>query len=391
MSVKKEKDSMFSIGIVGAGPAGSLTAYLLSLHGYKVTLFEKQIHLKRKVCGEYLCPKGVELLRQLKILDRLTLNFKNLDGMVISAPNGTIVNTTFPNHEYGLSLNRQIFDQALLNLAIDSGVLFHPDWILSSANQNSDGAWEIRNIKGEAHTFDLLIAADGRQSKIGHYLGHIKELNTKRAAIHCFLPRKKYFGLRKGEMLLLKDGAYCGLDPINDDEVNFSIVIDSEKLKEEEPEKIIKNLILSSTRLSDQFDVNDLESIEIRKVTCLKNYNHFVSGSNLAYVGDAAGFIDPLTGEGIYNALLSSQLIVKSIVEERNVEKALLKYKSQKKKLRRNKELMNIFFQWLIKHPVLVNSIATFLNKKKKRGDTFIGIVGNIYNPIEGLLKLILS
>lgn len=389
MSIAKICDSGFTVGIVGAGPAGSMCAYLLAIAGIKVTLFERSTDIKRRVCGEYLCPKGVELLTELKMFERTCRGFEELQGMVLISPKDIAIETDFPHsekREYGLSVNRQVFDKRLLDLAVEKGAIFKSNWILKSVEQTSEKKWKIDSGE-ESFVFDLLIAADGRQSKIGHSLGHIRELNTARAALHCYLPRKNFLGQRRGEMHIFADGSYCGLNPISDEEVNFSIVIDSEKLKKQKTEEIIQHVILSSPRLSQQFEWKS-NQVEIKNVTCLKNDNSFIAGSNLAYVGDAAGFIDPLTGEGIYHALLSSKLLVECLLSEKDVSHALGKYKYQKKKIRFQKESLNHFFQFLIKQPLLVNIVAKFLNKRKSRGDLFIGIIGNIYDPFQGLMKI---
>ena len=78
MSVKNLKGFKLKIGIIGAGPAGALAAYLLSSAGHHVQVLERKKSIQRKVCGEYLCPKGVELLEQLNLLDPLTSGFPSV-------------------------------------------------------------------------------------------------------------------------------------------------------------------------------------------------------------------------------------------------------------------------------------------------------------------------
>jgi flavin-dependent dehydrogenase len=118
-----------------------------------------------------------------------------------------------------------------------------------------------------------------------------------------------------------------------------------------------------------------------------------VAGNAMAYIGDAAGFIDPLTGEGIYNALLSSQLLVESLClsaeTDHNLEKALNRYKSKKWKVTLEKKILNHFFQLLITKPTLVKWTVQFLKTSHTRADIFIGIIGNIYNPLTGLIKML--
>lgn len=395
MSFKIIKNTRPCVGIVGAGPAGSMAAYLLASQGYSVTLIERRKEVERKVCGEYLCPEGVKLLKELKLFEGLCSGFSELQGMVLVSPTDIVVPSYFPKkrnnkNENGISLNRKIFDQKILKLAIDQGAQLLKDKTIVSAYQTLDGGWSVIDTDKNHYKFDLLIVADGRQSKIGHSLGHLKAIDTKRAAIHCYLSRKLDRGQRLGEMHILKDNRYCGLDPISDDEVNFSIVCDSTVLKKETPLNIINEAITNSKRLSSMFDLLDKEKVhEIRIVSSLKNKNFFIAGNNLAYVGDAAGFIDPLTGEGIYNALLSSHILVTNILSSPNLEEALLNYKKQKKKLSFQKNILNHFFQFLIRKPLLVNLTARYLKKSPARADQFIGIIGNIHSPVVGLIKML--
>lgn len=393
MSASNFYHNNLSVGIVGAGPSGALLGHLLSRQGHKVFLFERKQTTERKVCGEYLCPKGVELLEELNLFHSLCGEFLPLHGMVLVSPENVAVPAFFPRpqgHERGLSVNRKIFDQNLLDQAISSGVEFFNDVTVTKVQRTEDGYWKVK--AGDAEfVFDLLIAADGRQSKIAHSLGHIKEINTRRAAIHCFLPRKTEIGNRMGEMHIFSNQSYCGLDPVKDDEVNFSIVCDSERLKKEKPVQIINETINRSPRLSSMFELVDDRKTEIKIVTCLKNENSYVAGKGLAYVGDAAGFIDPLTGEGIYNALLSSVLLADSLEKHQSLEMALSFYKKKKRKLSFQKRLLNQFFQFLIKRPALVSLTAWYLKKSQSKADNFIGIIGNIHSPVSGIWKMLKS
>lgn len=395
MSFKIIKNRELKVGIVGAGPAGAMAAYLLASKGHSVTLLERKKSVDRKVCGEYLCPEGVKLLDELKLLDTLCTGFNELHGMVLVSPTDIMVPSYFPKKRdsekrVGLSLNRKIFDQNILKLALNHGAHLLPEKTIVNALQNQDKKWIVQDSENAKYLFDLLIVADGRQSKIGHSLGHLRPIDTKRVAIHCYLARKIDRGQRLGEMHILNGNRYCGLDPISDDEVNFSIVCDSQLLKRQGVLTIINTAISNSKRLSAMFDLVDESKLnEIKIVSSLKNKNDFIAGNNLAYIGDAAGFIDPLTGEGVYNALLSASLLVSNIEEHSEIGEALLSYKQQKKRLGFQKNLLNHFFQFLIKRPLLVNIAARYLEKSPGRANHFIGIIGNVHNPVVGLIKML--
>lgn len=392
MSVENLKNVKLRIGIIGAGPAGSMSAYFLGSKGHSITLFERKKTVERKICGEYLCPEGVRLLESLNLLDRLCKGFAELNGMVLVSPTNIVVPSHFPQTSKdkvnkGLSLNRKVFDQKTLELALEQGASLLMDTTVTNVTQNSIGKW-IVTANEQSYEFDLLIAADGRQSKVGHTLKHLKYIDTKRAAIHCYLSRKISRGQRLGEMHILNKNMYCGLDPISDDEVNFSIVCDSLRLKKYTAKEIINEAVDSSQRLREMFDPIE-DDCEIKIVTSLKNKNHFIAGNNLAYVGDAAGFIDPLTGEGIYNALLSSHLLAESLENSDDMKSALSRYKRNKLILGFQKNILNHFFQFLIKKPFLVNLTANFLKKSPERANHFIGIIGNIHGPFMGLINML--
>ena len=391
MSVENLKNNPLNIVIVGAGPAGSLAAYLLALRGHKVQVLERKKSIERKVCGEYLCPKGVDLLEQLNLLNHLGAGFSPLHGMVLVSPENEVIPSYFPHvhkKEKGLSLNREIFDQRLVDLATMKGADILFERIVTSVVFDQEKRqWAVHTDK-ESFECDLLIAADGRQSKIGHLLKHSREAITDRVALHCYLPRKTHHGLRLGEMHILENGSYCGLDPIDDDHVNFSIVCNASLLKNHRPEEIINQTIAGSKRLQEMFDFISRKT-EIRIVSSLKNSNSFIAGDHLAYLGDAAGFIDPLTGEGIYNALLSASLLIESIDKNHGLDLALAEYKRKKKILSLQKNMLNHFFQFLIRRPLLVGLVVKFLNKSPERANHFIGIIGNIHTPIQGIIKML--
>ena len=369
------------IGIIGGGPSGSMSAILLAKKGHQVTIFEKRLIINRKLCGEYLCPQGVELLERHQLKEKMCHEFLPLKGMVLSSPQGIVVECSFPetNQKWnGISVNRQIFDQRLLDEAQENNVEIKYGHNIKSISKTKNG-WNLGSESDENFEFDFLIAADGKVSSVAKILSHSAKLDTSRVAIHCYLPRKKYFNLRFGEMHIFKDGSYCGLDPINDDEVN------SNNLRQ-----LCNQYLSQSKRLVEMFGEIPTDA-EMKTITPLKNVNTFIAGNALAYVGDASGFIDPLTGEGIYNALLSADILVSALSAEEDLEKALKLYKKNKNKIQFQKKILNHTFQFVIRRPKLCWLIALFIQKKKARADLFVGIIGNIYSPVHGFIKMILA
>lgn len=380
--------------IIGAGPAGLLSAYLLSDIFKKITLVDRLKYIKRKACGEYLCPRGVELLSQLQILDKFE-EFNDLIGMRIISPQETEVETHFPelsNFKFkGLSLNREVFEKKLLQLVRGkSNIDIEFNFTVNEVLRKKD-FWSINSLDNKTVSGDILIAADGRSSIVAKKLGHLKAVKNKRVALHCYLTKKRDSYDRFGEMHILKNNSYCGINPIDENEVNFSIVCDNTKVQKfKNKRELIIESINSSNLLKSKFNIPP-ENEKVNLVFPLNAKNSFVAGDNLVYVGDSAGFIDPLTGEGIYNALKSSVLLYESIQDKKDITKALMHYKRKKNIFFFQKTILNNFFQFVIKKPWLCELIANFLARKRDRGDAFVGIVGNIYSPLQGAMRLLVS
>ncbi|ATH07100.1 hypothetical protein BIY24_03850 [Halobacteriovorax marinus] len=382
-------DRFNKICIIGAGPAGSMSAYLLKKSGFDVVVIDKYSTPKRKVCGEYLCPSGVNLLSQ-QGLDSIVEDFNRVHGMKIVSPKGRTILSFFPEGRimnHGVSVNRSLFDQRLRELGKSVGCKYIEGHAVTNI-QKEGSSWKVILDRGDEVFCDLVVGADGINSPTAQIFGHKDFIDTKRIALHVYIPLKdRKFYSRLGQMHITKDGSYVGLNPINENEINFSIVCSKEKLQDMSRKEIINEAIKSSEILRSYFDEID-DGVKINTAGSIKNRNNFIAGEGIAYVGDSAGFIDPLTGEGMYNSLQGAIFLNEALLKNRN-NFGLKAYKKKKKKFFKEKNILNNIFQLIIKTPFLCEIIASFLIVRQKRADTFIGIIGNIYKPLEGIKKLI--
>lgn len=389
-------ESSFDALIVGAGPAGAFLAHKLARAGMSTLMIEKDESPRRKVCGEYLCPLGVDLLKREGLEQQIIENFLPLRGMLIVTAKGTEVPSEFPlqNKFRGVSVNRKSFDSNLVKLAQNSGAQFICGADVRKITKQKD-QWLIETNKG-SFTTRILVGADGRGSIVSKTFQNDIPNNQKRVALHV-LVNSSTENLRRGEMHLFDDGAYIGINPTGEYEVNFSLVLDAAHLRKFEHTADALNYYLEKSKnLKSRFP----KFLPADKISSAFPIQHstksIIPRANVALIGDAAGFVDPLTGEGMYNALLSASLLAESITahyltNQDIPKKAFTRYEKRYSKVLKQKIALNRGFQVLIKHPRVIQAIASFLLKKQKRADIFIGIIGNIYSPIIGLFKLILS
>lgn len=385
ITLRKELNPDFII--VGAGPAGLIGGIGLLRRGFSVQILERLPQQLRTVCGEYLSPEGKEKLEILKLGDVLE-GFQSVTGMVLFSPGGRRVETQFPEGRTGTSVNRQIFQQRLEKHFLNQGGIIHYNAQIDEIKTFSDH-FEVKTGKGNFIS-NYLLGSDGRQSTMARLLG-MKTLppQHKRVALHCFLrplsPLAPF-----GQMHIFPDGSYIGINPINANEVNFSLVTEQEAIKKAGGVRgLLNSWISERTALKEQFPLITSEAIKTTS-PITRRAVEIVKG-RAALIGDASGFIDPLTGEGMTTAIKTTELLLNEIDCNNNIEEAFRNYAHRRKNDFLEKEKLNIRFQSLIKSSFACESVAMFLNSSKRIRDTFIGVVGNVYSPRQGLTKILLG
>lgn len=382
MEEKQSKETIFLI--VGAGMAGLVLGLQLRRQGLKVQIVERLKQQLRPVCGEYLSPQGVEYLNHLG-LGHLLHPFKSIDGMVIFSPSETQVSTTFPLDKHGAALNRQLFQEKLVQEFEKLGdpVLYGET---VEAIESEENGYQVKTTSLLIKTH-FLVGADGRQSKVAKLL-HFKtgEQLHKKVALHCYLRPKQDFH-QKGQMHILPGGSYIGLNPISEKEVNFSIVTTHNAIKEAGGVKELINYWIGQRKeLKNQFEL--LVDEEIKTTSPITRSSLEINKGHAVLIGDASGFIDPLTGEGMTTAIKTACILSEEIRKNQNTDLAFNKYAARRKYDFKEKEKLNFAFQKIICSRVATEIIARALNLSVNLKNTFIGVVGNIFTPKEAIKVL---
>lgn len=387
--------TIYDMTIIGAGPAGSFCAHKLASQGFRVLLLEGNQEVKRKICGEYLSPSGVDLLIAEGLKDKIVNKFLPIEGMQIVPSNLNIISTLFPDKNgkhIGIALNRKSFDEMLIDLTKESGGKVIMGAKVQKLVEESYG-WNIETQSGDTFRSRIIIGADGRSSTVAKLMGLKSKVDTSRVAIHCHIKNKNK-NRRLGEMHLFSDGSYIGIDPTGDYELNISLVCDSKKLKDRKDlNSFLNSYITSSSELANH--IGEIPSdVKVNAITPITNKMSRCTGKKFALIGDAAGFLDPLTGEGMFNGLWMAKSLANEFIKPGGIslfhyQTAIDKYEVSKRCFLKQKYILNKVFQFIIKKPILTQIIARYLKKKQERANIFVGIIGNIYRPLEGLLKLL--
>ncbi|MEM7261075.1 MAG: NAD(P)/FAD-dependent oxidoreductase [Planctomycetota bacterium] len=397
-STARSPGGEFDAVIVGAGSAGLMAAWTLGQAGWNTLLVERHRELPRSVCGEYLSPAGVRTVRDAGLSDLLS-GWKPVHGMRLVSPAGRVVPCFFPEESPGgLSVDKRRFHEALLEQAVASGVSveFGATATVAAAPARSEQEWCIAlgsGDRGSVVRTRLLLAADGRRSSIARSAGLALELGRHargRIAIRGFV---EFEGEpeRLGEMHVLIGGAYVGVNPVQRDEVNVSLVCGRDQVREcGGPSQALADHIDRATDLRSRVVSGSLR--EVRGVTPISSRVRSPVAVGLALLGDAGGFVDPLTGEGITVALATGRAAALAVIDGRrrgdDLQSALQRYARERRKMYRAKSGVSLAFQWIIRRPWVCEAIGGYLEADERRRRGFIGVVGNDYTPIAGLLSM---
>lgn len=294
--------------VVGGGPAGAAVSIHLARKGWRVRLIEKSAFAKDKVCGEFLTPESEPFLKDLGVLDRIEqAGAHAVREILVAAPNGKCAKAPLnPEAEksIGICLSRKRLDALLLEKAKEEGVRVERGTsfeikALDSKNgpRVSSEAPVVIDARGKSAGSSGEASA-ARPKKGSRWIGfktHFTELESSEA-IELYLFREGYLGVVQIEEPLFN---VCGIvkeEILEKARGNFDELL--KLISRENP--VFLSRIQGGRRV-----------IPWLSVAPLRMRHGKVYEKGIFYVGDAASFIDPFSGEGMLLAMESADLVAK--------------------------------------------------------------------------------
>jgi flavin-dependent dehydrogenase len=313
--------------VVGGGPAGALTAMLLAMAGHEVVVLERAPAWRWRACGVFASPASIAALRRLGLeLETLARVAQPLLAMEVVSRRGTRFGLTYGGTgalaDSAVGFDRAALDPLLLELARAAGAevrLGAP--VERIALDGSDGD-EVRVHVGGNASGDIearvVVGADGLRSTVARAAGVTRRAPLGvRAALtfHVADNRAPGIGPPAARMCVFEHG-YVGLAPVPGGRVNVGIVVDRTwfgRLREVGGRQVART-VLEGLPLEEDRGLADVEPLDrMAGITPLGHAVQRRAGRSWLLVGDAAGFLDPFTGEGLHRAVASAELAAEAV------------------------------------------------------------------------------
>ncbi|MEM1096354.1 MAG: NAD(P)/FAD-dependent oxidoreductase [Bacteroidota bacterium] len=308
--------------VVGAGPGGATAAAMLARRGVNVLLLDKQRFPRDKVCGDAISGKSVDALKALGVIDKMPLA-RPLDtwGITFSSPAGDQVTIPFTKDftqpiPPGYVCPRLTFDRVTFEAAVDSGAEVWQEATVKNLimdGQRVTGVTVQRKGEKEAHTIHapIVIGADGAYSVVVRDLG-MTQLDEKHYAgsMRAYYEGVTGFDEMNSIELHFADvviPGYFWIFPLPDGRANVGLGMVSHLMKKHNVKlRPLLDQLVTHPRFRDRF-------ANAERIGSMKGWGlplgskpRPMAGDGWMLVGDAASLIDPFTGEGIGNAMISA-------------------------------------------------------------------------------------
>ena len=352
----------YHIAIIGGGLAGLSLSIDLKSRGYDVLVIEKGNYPRQKVCGEYISIESYRYLLSLcpTLADK---NLPQISQFKLSTTSEKEFNTTLDLGGFGVS--RYLLEELLFIEAKKRGVAFMLNTKASDINfDSSQEAYSIQTNQGIVNA-SLVCNSTGRKSNfetkekanqsIGtNYVGvkyHIKlNRNPKLIEIHNF------------------PGGYCGISNIEENKTCLCYIVNSEKLKSvgNSIPQLEKQILSKNKHLKNIFNTAEFIFKEPLTISGINFLIKAPAKDGSFFIGDSAGSIAPISGNGMSIALRSASVLAKNIdlyfSKKITKQELVTNYSHFWKKEFSTRIKLSRHFQKLSEHPFLTKMTIRLFN-----------------------------
>ena len=355
------------VAIAGAGPAGAFAAIILARAGLRVRLFDRATFPRHKLCGDTLNPGALAVLQRHVPVSPLIARSDPIDGMLLTGPGSVAIRASYGPGVTGRAITREVFDHWLITRAVAAGACLEEGATVTDAaiaDGRVAGVVIGRGDRSRVQASRLVIAADGRRST----LALLRKLSAQPRR-----PRRwaigAYFAGVGGRTTLgemhVRRGYYIGVAPLPKGLTNACLVMPHAQGDAPlgDPAELLRSHLDRDPGLRARFH----GATPVSPPTVLGPMAvdaHAAGEPGLLLAGDAAGFIDPMTGDGLRFALAGAELAANVALDvlagRTSIDRAHLELAARRRAAFTNKWRFNRTLRSLVASPRGVSAAAGF-------------------------------
>jgi menaquinone-9 beta-reductase len=375
----------WDVVIVGGGPAGSALAARLAGCGHAVLLLDRAEFPRPKPCGECLNPAAVRALARLGVLDRVReAGGVGLDGWEVHPVRGHSFRGTFPADAPGLAIARTVLDPILLDHARASAAEVRMGVRVADLLQEGDRTVGVRTAEGEIRA-RLVVGADGLRSVVVRRLGLLRRApRLRKVALAAHVSGVPSLG-RRGAMFLLPHGC-VGVAEVAPGVANVVVVVEGEEAARVAGARdaYFDGALRRFTPLAE---ARRAEPVRATGPFDWPTRRAIAPGALV--VGDAAGYYDPFTGQGIFRALQGAELAAATVDAALRRDDlsaaALAPYERARRHAFAPGERVQRLIEGFVSRPHLFAAVAGRFARRPALADALVAVTGDI-RPVRSLL-----
>jgi len=381
---KKVAEDEYDCVIVGAGPSGSTMAHYVAKEGGKVAVLEKKSFPRDKYCGDAVCTPAIRILEDMGVMQELIDNneakFADSGGFV--SPSGISyigASEKKLGQAAACAVKRLNLDKRIAWQARKTGANLMENFTVTDASFDKEkGMWSVEGEDGKVVKGRVLVCADGAHSKLAQKLGYVTAA-PKGVCSRAFVEGGTHNTNFDGVCFYQRESlpGYSAIFRHPNDELNFCYYlipcgegdqcgdVTEADLPRLHNDALTKDPFVSRA-LGPDFKIERMKAAPLRLGSQGVKTSH---DDHLLIIGDAAGHIDPLTGEGIHNAMLGGKaaaLTMNDMIKEGDYSAASTRVYEDRwmNRFGHDFDLSNKMAYALYKFPILLDATASEMQRK---------------------------
>ena len=313
---------MYDVIIVGGGPAGSIIGSLIARNDFKVLIIEKQTHPRWKPCGEGISMGGIQLLKQFDLHKPVQDILWEITRVSINILDENIATQKY-DKTVAYTLNREKFDHALFKYAQEMGAETHEAEKVTDLVTLNENKISVKTTQQEYNS-KIIVGADGIYSLVGRKLFRPWK---KHEVVSCQvarykIPRKQsVFHPSTMEYYFIKGGYGWIFPRVENEYLILNIGIGKIGVIKKDLNALFNSFIDSlENRRMMKLKGKEIDGKIWKHLAPTQGPNRGTCSNCCLLVGDAGGFMNPLTGAGLHYGILSTIYAAETITKFLNNE-----------------------------------------------------------------------